>query len=56
MITKNVKKTSQGENSNFRGEFGVSNILKPATSRDRQIQNFVLIDFDIWNIEIEVRM
>jgi len=55
-IAKNVKKTSRGENSNFGGEFGDSKIFKPAKGEDRQIQIFFLIDFDLWNIEIGVRM
>jgi len=36
-IAKNMKKTFGGENSNFRGEFGDSKIVKPAHGRDRQI-------------------
>jgi hypothetical protein len=52
-ITKNVKKTSGGKKSNFIGEFGVSKIVEPARSGDRQIRIF-LIDFDIWNVEIGV--
>ena len=55
-IAKNMKKTLGGENSNFRGEFGDSKIVEPAKGRDRQIQKFVLIDFDIWNVEIGVCM
>jgi len=55
-IAKNVKKTSRGENSNFGGKFGASKIFKPTSGRDKQIQNFFLIDFDIWNVEIGVRM
>jgi len=51
-----MKKTLGGENSNFRGEFGDSKIVEPAKGRDRQIQKFVLIDFDIWNVEIGVCM
>jgi hypothetical protein len=27
----------------------------PGKARDGQIQNFFLIDFDIWNVEIRVR-
>jgi len=50
------EKTSQGENSNFGGEFGDYKIFKPANDRYIQIQNFFLIDFDIWNVEIGVRM
>jgi len=38
---ENVKKTSGGKKSNFRGEFGVSKIVEPAHSGDRQIRNFV---------------
>ena len=30
--------------------------LNPDTSGDGWIQNFFLIDFDIWNVEIRVRM
>jgi len=55
-IVKNMKKTFGGENSNFRGEFGDSKIVKPAHGGDRQIQKFGLIDFDIWNVKIGVRM
>ena len=55
-IVKNMKKTLGGENSNFRGEFGDPKIVEPTFGRDRQIQKFFLIDFDIWNVEIGVRM
>jgi len=55
-IEKNVKKTSRGENSIVGGEFGDFKIFKPAKRRDRQIRNFFLINFDIWNVEIGVRM
>jgi len=55
-IAKNMKKTFGGENSNFRGEFGDSKIVKPAHGGDRHIQKFGLIDFDIWNVNIRVRM
>jgi len=51
-----MKKTLGGENSNFRGEFGDSKIVEPAFVGDSQIQNYFLIDFDIWNIKIGVRM
>ena len=37
-----MKKTFGGENSNFRGEFGDSKIVKPAHGGDRQIQKFGL--------------
>jgi hypothetical protein len=53
---KNVKKTSRGENSNFGGEFGGTKIFKPTNGGDGQIQIFFLIDFDVWNVEIGVRM
>ena len=55
-IAKNIKKTLGGENSNFRGEFGDSKIIEHTSSGDRQIQKFVLIVFDIWNVKIGVRM
>ena len=45
-----------GENSNFRGGFWDSKFIEPAYGGDRQIQNFFVIDFDIWNIKIEVHM
>jgi len=51
-----VKKTSRGENSNIRGEFGDYKIVKPGKGGDRQIQTFFMIDFDIWNVEIGVHM
>ena len=51
-----MKKTSRGEKSNFRGKFGISKIVKLVGSGDRQIQKFFLIDFDIWNVKIRVRM
>ena len=35
-----MKKISGGENSNFRGEFGVSKIVEPAYSGDKKIQFF----------------
>jgi len=50
------EKTSRGENSNFGGEFGGFKVFKPANGGDTQIQKFFLMNFDIWNIEIEVRM
>jgi len=53
---KNCEKTLGGKKSNFINEFGVSKIVEPAISRDRQNQKFFLIDFDIWNIEIGVRI
>jgi len=46
-IAKNIKKTLGAENSKFKGKFGVSKFIEPASSGDRQIQKFVLIDFDI---------
>jgi len=49
-------KKFQGENSNFRVEFGDAKIVEPAYNGDRQIQKFFMIDFDIWNVEIVVRM
>ena len=55
-ITKNVKKTSRIGNPNFGGEFQDYKIVKPVKVRDKQIQNFFLINFDIWNIEIGVYM
>jgi hypothetical protein len=55
-IAKNVKKTLGGEKSNFRGKFGVSKIVKLTKGGDTEIQNFFLIDFDTWNVEIGVRM
>jgi len=51
-----MKKTLGGENSNFRGEFGDSKIVEPATCGDRQIKKNFLIEFDIWNVKIGVRM
>jgi hypothetical protein len=51
-----VKKTSQGENSKVGGKYGDSKIFKPTKGMERQIQNFFLINFDIWNVEIKVRM
>ena len=53
---KYEKKTLGGENSNFRGEFGDSKIVEPANGGDRQIQKNLLIDFDIWNVKIGVRL
>jgi len=50
------EKTSRGEKSKFRGEFGLSKIVKLVGSGDRQIQKIFLIDFDIWNVKIRVRM
>jgi len=50
------EKTSRDENSNFGCEFEDYKIFKLATGRDRHIQKVFLIDFDIWNIEIGVRM
>jgi len=52
---KNEKKLV-AENSNFRGEFGDTKIVEPANGGDRQIQEVFLIDFDIWNVKIGVRM
>ena len=43
-----MKKTFRGENSNFRGKFGDSKIVKPAHGGDKLIQKFGLIDLDIW--------
>ena len=51
-----MKKTLGGENSNFRGEFGDSKMVEPAYGTDRQIQKNILIDFDICNVKIGVRM
>ena len=51
-----MKKTFGGENSNFRGAFGDSKIVKPGYGGDRLIQKFGLIDFDICNVKIGVRM
>ena len=31
-------------------------ISEPSKARDRRIQKNFLIDFDIWNVEIQVRM
>jgi len=53
---KKCEKTSGGENSNFRGKIGDSKIVEPVNSGDRQIWNFFLINFDIWNVEIRARM
>jgi len=39
-IVKNVKKTSRGEKSKFKGKFGLSKIVELAHSGDRQIQIF----------------
>jgi hypothetical protein len=50
------EKSLGGENSNFRGEFGDPIIVEPAVGGDRQIQKNFLIDFDIWNVKIGVRM
>ena len=55
-ITKNMKKTFRGENSNFRGKFGDYKIVKPTHGGDKLIQKFGLIDLDIWNVKIGVRM
>ena len=51
-----MKKTLGGEKSNFRGEFGDSKMDEPTYGVDRQIQKKFLIDFDIWNVKIGVRM
>ena len=53
---KYEKKTLGGENSNFRGEFGDTKIVEPARGGDTQIEKKFLIDFDISNVKIGVRM
>ena len=40
----------------FRGQFGDSKIVERTHGRNRQMQNFFLIDFDIWNVKIGVCM
>ena len=36
--------------------FAKIKFFKPDDVENKQIRNFVLIDFDIWNIEIRVHM
>jgi len=40
----------------IRGEFGDSKIVEPTHGKNRQMQKNFLIDFDIWNVKIGVRM
>ena len=55
-VLKNDKKlvtTKRGSCDQFLTKLKFSD---PDTTRDGQIQNLFLIDFDIWNIEIRVCM
>ena len=52
-IDKNLVTTKRGSCDHFLTKIKISD---PKKARDGRIQNFFLIDFDIWNVEIRVRM
>ena len=52
-IDKDLVTTKRGSCDHFLTKIKISD---PKTTRDRRIQNFFLIDFDIWNVEIRVHM
>ena len=55
-IVKNMKKNFRRGKLKFKGEFGDSKIVEPTHGKNRQMQKNFLIDFDIWNVKIGVRM
>ena len=52
-IDKNLVTTKRGSCDHFLTNLKISN---PSIARDGWIQKKFLIDFDIWNVEIGVRM
>ena len=52
-IDKNLVTTKRGSCDHFLANLKIPN---PGKAGDGRIRNFFLIDFDIWNIEIGVRM
>ena len=50
-IDKNLVTTKRGSCDHFLTKIKISD-----PNRDGRIRNFVLIDFDIWNVEIRVHM
>ena len=52
-INKNLVTTKRGSCDHFLTKIKISN---PGKAGDGRIQKKFLIDFDIWNIEIRVRM
>ena len=52
-IDKKLVTTKRGSCDQFLAKI---NFSKPNRDGDEQIQKFFLIDFDIWNVEIRVRM
>ena len=52
-IDKDLVTTKRGSCDNFLTKIKISD---PNKVRDGWIQIFFLIDFDIWNVEIQVRM
>ena len=52
-IDKNLVTTKRGSCDHFLTKI---KIFDPSFARDGRIQKKILIDFDIWNVEIRVRM
>ena len=52
-IDKKLVTTKRGSWDQFLAKIKFSN---PDRAVDERIRNFFLIDFDIWNVEIQVRM
>ena len=52
-IDKNLVTTKRGSCDQFLAKIKFSD---PSKSGDERIQKKILIDFDIWNVEIRVRM
>ena len=52
-IDKNLVTTKRGSCDHFLTKI---KIYDPSKAGDGQIWNLFLIDFDIWNVEIQVRM
>ena len=52
-IDKDLVTTKRGSCDHLLTKIKISNL---GNARDGWIQNFFLIDFDIWNVEIGVRM
>ena len=52
-IDKDLVTTKRGSCDHFLTKIKISD---PSKARDGRIWNFFLIDFDIWNVEIRVRM
>ena len=52
-IDKKLVTTKRGSCDQFLAKI---KFFEPDKARDERIRNFFLIDFDIWNVEIRVRM